>query len=78
MSRQIIIGWTAPHIDEQLPDIDVERAKHFERDAKAICRLFSRGVLTSAERVKAERRLVKAMSSEIKGPKRHKDQDRSQ
>ncbi len=63
---QIRIGLMAPHIGEQLPDLDAEKADHFNRDAEAICRLFARGVLAVSERRKAEKRLVKAISSEIR------------
>ena len=65
MGRELRLGSMAPHIGQQLPGIDSEKARHFELDTRAITRLFARGVITSAERAKAEKRLVKAISAEI-------------
>jgi hypothetical protein len=56
----------APHIGEQLPEMDAENAEQFDRDAQSICRLFVRGLLTVAERQRAEKRLVKMIPTEIK------------
>jgi hypothetical protein len=65
MSRKLRIGAMAPPIWEQFPDTGSE-ACHFELDAQAIWRLDARGILTSAERAKAEKRLFKSICSEIK------------
>jgi hypothetical protein len=62
----VYLGALSPNIGEQFPDMDGETARHFELDKMALCRLSIKGLISRAEAERARRRLVKAISSEIR------------
>lgn len=55
---QVRIGPMAPQLTEQ--GFDDEKG-HLQKDIDAICRLSVRGIITQAERDRAEKRLVKRL-----------------
>lgn len=61
------LGALAPHIGEQLPQLDPTDATQIENLRKATNLLRINSIITRAEANKAEERLVKRISAALKG-----------
>lgn len=61
------LGALAPHIGEQLPQLDAKDAMQIEGHRNAINRLRINSIITRSEANKAEERLVKLIRAALKG-----------
>lgn len=61
------LGALAPHIGEQIPQLPSKRALEIEGHRRSINMLRIHGILTRAEAKRAELRLVKSITSILKG-----------
>lgn len=59
---EISFGALAPHIGEQVPELTQEHAMRLEGHRNAIDRLRINGLITRADAVRAEKRLVKEVA----------------
>lgn len=59
---KIELGWAAPTIAEQFPQLKLQDAEHFQRDHSDLSRLKIRGLITDAEHKKAIQRFAKSLS----------------
>ena len=66
MSKDVILGWAAPKIKDQFPQLCKTNAEVFQRDHDDLLRLKMRGIIPPAEHKKAVGRLVKRLSAAIK------------
>jgi len=62
----VILGWAAPKIKDQFPQLHTKDAEAFQRDHDEIIRLKMRGLIPPAEHKKALQRLVKRLSTALK------------
>lgn len=65
MSREIILGWGAPSIKEQFPELADDVADHFQKDSEALSRLRIRGYVTDSQRTSIVNKLVKEISKAV-------------
>jgi hypothetical protein len=59
------LGWSAPTISEQFPQLPPHDAEHFQRDHIELSRLKIRGMLTDAEHQRAIGRFAKKVSAAL-------------
>lgn len=62
---KVELGWAAPTIAEQFPQLKLQDAAHFQRDHTDLSRLKIRGLITAAEHEKAVQRFIKSLSATI-------------
>ena len=62
----VILGWAAPKIADQFPQLSPMVGGAFQRDHDELIRLKMRGMITPAEHKKAFERLVKHISTQLK------------
>ena len=62
---KVELGWAAPTIAEQFPQLDPRDAEHFQRDHIELSRLKIRGLITAAEHKKAKQRFAKSLSTAL-------------
>jgi len=70
---KVVLGWAAPTIAEQFPQLPPSEADHFQRDHTDLLRLKVRRILTDAEHKRAVSRFCKHLSTtlaELKGEDR--------
>ena len=58
----VTLGFMAPPMKEQFPELNDNDAYHFDQDNLTLSRLKLRGVVSSSEAEKARNRLVKEIS----------------
>ena len=61
MKNEVILGWAAPTIKEQFPELPDDVANHYDEDNKALMRLRMRGYVTDSQRNAIIKKLVKAI-----------------
>ena len=62
----VILGWDAPPIGKQFPQLSPMVGSAIQRDHDDLFRLKMRGLIPPAEHKKAIERMVKRLSKEIK------------
>ncbi|MEN5248466.1 hypothetical protein [Brucella pseudintermedia] len=65
MSREIILGWGAPSIKEQFPELADDVADHFQKDSEALSRLRLRCYVTDSQRDAIIKKLFKSISTAV-------------
>jgi len=71
-SKSVILGWDAPSIADQFPELSWMDAAAYQQDHDDLFRLKMRGIVPPAEHKKAVGRMVKRLSTalaQLKGPK---------
>lgn len=63
--RTIILGYMAPPLKEQHPELHADDADRFDEDSAAISRLKMRGLLAPSLADKARSRLVKNIENAL-------------
>lgn len=66
MSKSVILGWDAPKLYDQFPNLNKEIATALDEDFNSARRLKIRGMLTQAEFQKAQSRIITKLSKELK------------
>mgnify|MGYP003658996177 CR=1 FL=1 len=70
--KSVILGWSAPSIADQFPDLSWMDAAAYQQDLDDLLRLKMRGIVPPSEHKKAVGRLVKRLSTalaQLKEPK---------
>ena len=62
---KLIMGWDAPKVSDQFPEMDDEQADRFDKDIANLAWLSLRGIVTRSERNKASDRIGKKVSKEL-------------
>lgn len=68
MSRLIALGWAAPPIGKQVPELTADDAERIDGHRAAITRLYVHGFLTEAQRDKAYSKIRREVSELIAPP----------
>jgi hypothetical protein len=66
MIRTIQMGWGAPKIKEQFPDLPDAAANRLQMDSDSITHLSMRGIITEGEKRKAVNRFSRLFSEALK------------
>ena len=66
MHRSIILGFMAPPIGKQFPELDDYESHLFDQDNETLNRLRIRRIITDAELNKARARLIKKIERELR------------
>ena len=66
MTNQIKMGWAAPKIKEQFPQLSDAQANRLQMDSDSITHLSMRGILTPGEKSKAAVRFGRLVSEALK------------
>lgn len=59
--KDVILGWAAPNIKDQFPQLSSMVAEEYQRDQNELLRLKMRGIIPPAEHKKAVERMVKRL-----------------
>lgn len=65
MNREVILGWGAPSIQEQFPELPDDVSDHFQKDSEALSRLRLRGYVTDNQRDAILKKLFKSISTAV-------------
>lgn len=63
--KTVQLGFMAPNMKQQFPEMDDAEAYNFDQDNLTMHRLKVRGILTESDMGKARKRLLKMIAREI-------------